>query len=84
MVADPKAMQYILHSSGYNFTKRKDLAIMTEMVVGENALVCAHGTPLSITGLNYSVILNPSTWVLQEKSTNDVGKLRLPRSSALD
>jgi cytochrome P450 len=43
MVADPKALQYILHSSGYNFHKRSDLLKMTEMVAG-NALSCAHGT----------------------------------------
>ncbi|KAF8259373.1 cytochrome P450 [Lactarius quietus] len=43
VVADPKALQYILHSSGYNFPKRKDMLKVTEMVAGEAALVCAHG-----------------------------------------
>jgi hypothetical protein len=46
MVADPKALQYILHSSGYNFPKRKDMMVVTEMVAGKHALVCAHGMPL--------------------------------------
>jgi cytochrome P450 len=43
MVADPKALQYILHTSGYNFHKRRDLLKMTEMVAGKS-LSCAHGT----------------------------------------
>ncbi|KAH9968439.1 cytochrome P450 [Lactifluus volemus] len=41
-VADPKALQYILHTSGYNFHKRRDLLKMTEMVAGKG-LSCAHG-----------------------------------------
>ncbi|SRR6266404_4601898 len=48
MVADPKALRYILHLSGYNFPKIRDVVKLTEMVVG-NGLVCAHGAPLSIT-----------------------------------
>ena len=55
MVADPKALQYILHS-GYNFPKRKDMVIVTEMVAGKNALVCANGKPLPIMG--FTVKLN--------------------------
>ena len=81
MVADPKALQYILHS-GYNFPKRKDMVIVTEMVAGKNALVCAHGKPLPIMG--FTVKLNQSTRVLQEKLTNARGKFRLPRSSPLN
>ncbi|KAH9074981.1 cytochrome P450 [Lactarius deliciosus] len=42
MVADPKALQHILHSSGYNFPKRRDVVKVTEMVAGKG-LVCAHG-----------------------------------------
>ncbi|KAH8995128.1 cytochrome P450 [Lactarius hatsudake] len=42
MVADPKALQHILHSSGYNFPKRRDVVKVTEMVAGRG-LVCAHG-----------------------------------------
>ncbi|KAI0297456.1 cytochrome P450 [Multifurca ochricompacta] len=42
MVADPKALQYILHTSGYNFPKKIDLVKVTEMVTGK-ALSCAHG-----------------------------------------
>ena len=49
MVADPKALQYILHSSGYNFPKRTDMLKVTAMVAGEGALVCSHGTFLSIS-----------------------------------
>lgn len=42
MVADPKALQYILHTSGYNFPKRRDMVKVTELVTG-NALTAAHG-----------------------------------------
>lgn len=47
MVADPKALQYILQSSGYNFPKRTDMLKVTEMVAGTAALACAHGTLLT-------------------------------------
>jgi hypothetical protein len=43
MVADPKALHYILHTSSYDFPKRMDLLKVTEMVTGEAALACAHG-----------------------------------------
>jgi hypothetical protein len=43
MVADPKALHYILHTSSYDFPKRTDMLKVTEMVTGEAALVCAHG-----------------------------------------
>jgi cytochrome P450 len=46
MVADPKALHYILHTSTYNFPKRWDLMKVTEMITGEAALVCAQGTEL--------------------------------------
>jgi hypothetical protein len=42
MVADPKALHYILHTS-YNFPKRTDALKVAEMVTGEAALVCAQG-----------------------------------------
>jgi hypothetical protein len=42
MVADPKALHYILHASGYNFPKTTDMLKVTEMLTGK-ALVCAHG-----------------------------------------
>ncbi|KAI0249650.1 cytochrome P450 [Lactifluus subvellereus] len=42
MVADPKALHYILHTSGYNFYKRIDLLKMTEMLIG-NGLSATHG-----------------------------------------
>jgi hypothetical protein len=42
MVADPKALQYIIHTPGYNFPKRRDMVKVTEMVVGK-ALTCSHG-----------------------------------------
>ena len=47
MVADPKALQYILQSSGYNLPKRRDMLKVTEMVTGNAALVCAHGPLLT-------------------------------------
>ena len=45
MVADPKALNYIFHSSGYNFPKTEELLKVMELVVG-NALVCSHGTEI--------------------------------------
>ena len=63
MVADPKALQYILQSSGYNFPKRRDVVKVTEMVAGKG-LVCAHGTPLFITWNKLLVTLDPPTRVL--------------------
>ncbi|KAH9958826.1 cytochrome P450 [Russula dissimulans] len=42
VVADPKALHYILHTSTYHFPKRKDMLKVTEMVAGKG-LVCAHG-----------------------------------------
>jgi hypothetical protein len=42
MVADPKGLHYILHTSTYDFPKRTDLVKVTEMVIGE-ALARAHG-----------------------------------------
>jgi hypothetical protein len=59
MVADPKALHYILHASGYDFPKTTDMLKVTEMLTGK-ALVCAHGgdhlsfpciSPFAITGL---------------------------------
>jgi hypothetical protein len=48
VVADPKALHYILHTSTYHFPKRRDMLKVTEMVAGKG-LVCAHGTILSFT-----------------------------------
>ena len=47
MVADPKALQYILQSSGYNFPKRRDMRKVMEMLAGTGALACAHGPLLT-------------------------------------
>lgn len=81
MVADPKALQYILHSSGYNFPKRTDLLKITEMVTGKAALVCTHGTIISI---NWNEFHSQSLCVLQEKFTNAREKFWVPCSSPLN
>lgn len=83
MVADPKALQYILHSSGYNFPKRTDMVKVTEMVTGKTALVCAHGTLLTITW-NENFHHSESLRVLQEKYTNAREKFCPPFSSPLN
>jgi hypothetical protein len=35
MVADPKALQYILHTSGYNFPKTPDASHTIRMLTGD-------------------------------------------------
>ncbi len=40
MVADTKALHYILHASGYSFPKRTDMAKVAEMAMGEGSGVC--------------------------------------------
>jgi hypothetical protein len=43
MVADPKALQYILQTSGYRFPKRADARASARMVIGDG-IVYVHGT----------------------------------------
>jgi alkylphenol/PAH-inducible cytochrome P450 monooxygenase len=43
MVADPKALQYILQTSGYRFPKRADARANARMVIGDG-IVYVHGT----------------------------------------
>ncbi|KAH8995436.1 cytochrome P450 [Lactarius akahatsu] len=42
-VADPKALQYILHSSGYHFPKGKEVTQIIELILGQG-VIWAHGT----------------------------------------
>jgi hypothetical protein len=42
MVADPKALQYILHTSGYNFPKSQDASHVIRMLTGDG-VGCTHG-----------------------------------------
>lgn len=35
MVADPKGLQYILHTSGYRFPKRKDIRAIVRFILGD-------------------------------------------------
>jgi hypothetical protein len=35
MVADPKALRYILHTSGYNFPKTPDASHIIRMLTGD-------------------------------------------------
>jgi len=51
MVADPKALHYILHTPGYNFPKRTDILKVTELVTGK-ALVCTHGTEHTLISMH--------------------------------
>jgi len=34
MLADPKALQYICHTSGYHFPKRPDVAMLARLLGG--------------------------------------------------
>lgn len=81
MVADPKALQYILQSSGYNFPKRTDMLKVTEMVAGTAALACVHGPLLT---WNSFLCHFHSRGVLQEKSTNAREKFWPPLFSPLN
>lgn len=42
MVADPKALQYIFHTSGYHFVKTAETLKTTELLLGRG-IVWAHG-----------------------------------------
>ncbi|KAI0263457.1 cytochrome P450 [Gloeopeniophorella convolvens] len=42
MLADPKALQYILHTSGYRFPKRPEVIRFVELLMGKG-LLWAHG-----------------------------------------
>lgn len=42
MVADPKALQYILHTSGYNFPKSPDASHIIRMLTGDG-IGCTQG-----------------------------------------
>jgi hypothetical protein len=41
-LADPKALQYILHTSGYHYPKGPEITQAVEMLVGRG-LIWAHG-----------------------------------------
>ncbi|KAI0263455.1 cytochrome P450 [Gloeopeniophorella convolvens] len=43
MIADPKAAQYILHTSGYHFPKKADQQQNTKMILGEGLVWAPHG-----------------------------------------
>jgi len=43
VVADPKALQYILHTTGYHFVKPKDVLKTIELIFG-GGIVWAHGS----------------------------------------
>ncbi|KAH9955260.1 cytochrome P450 [Russula dissimulans] len=42
-LADPKALQYVLHTSGYHFSKGREITQSIKMTVGQG-LLWAHGT----------------------------------------
>jgi len=80
MVADPKALQYILHTPGYNFPKRRDMVKVTEMVVGK-ALTCSHGA-ISFFYTQLPLVCDKPTMLLfQGKSMNIRGRSWHLRSS---
>ena len=46
MLADPKAFQYILHTSGYRYPKSRDRLQLTRMVAGDG-IIWVNGIKLS-------------------------------------
>ena len=44
MIADPKALQYVLQTSGYRFPKPRDVRAAIRMILGEG-IVYVHGEP---------------------------------------
>ncbi len=56
MLTDPKALQYILHTSGYRFPKRADAVETTRLILGQG-LVWAHGATSLLSSLR-AVTLN--------------------------
>jgi hypothetical protein len=68
VIADPKALRHIFHTSGYNFGKPKDALKMTELVFGKG---------LSwVQGSWFATVLRPqvSEGVIQVKRTNVSGR----------
>jgi hypothetical protein len=56
VVADPKALQYILHTSGYNFPKTPDASHTIRMLTGDG-VGCTKGKSL----------MNLITLILEER-----------------
>jgi hypothetical protein len=73
MVADPKALQYILHTSGYNFPKSPDASHIIRMLTGDG-IGCTQGK--YVTDLIAPV---SDTCHSQERSIGVRGKLWLQR-----
>ncbi|KAA1474653.1 cytochrome P450 [Dentipellis sp. KUC8613] len=63
MLTDPKALQYILHTSGYRFPKRADNVEMIRLFLGQG-LVWAHGE----THQRQRKIMNPAFTAPQLRS----------------
>ncbi|KZV64464.1 cytochrome P450 [Peniophora sp. CONT] len=63
MLADPKALQYVLQTSGYRFPKRQDAQVDIRMIFGEG-IVWAHGEQHQ----RQRKIMNPAFSVPQLKS----------------
>lgn len=45
MLADPKALQYVLQTSGYRFPKRPDARASARVLLGEG-IIWVHGEPV--------------------------------------
>ena len=67
-LVDPKALQYILHTSGYHYPKGKEITQAIKLVLGQG-VVWAHG--LQILELPASIAL---TYAFQARPINARGK----------
>ncbi|KAI0030594.1 cytochrome P450 [Vararia minispora EC-137] len=63
VLADPKALQYVLQTSGYRFPKRRDILASVRMILGEG-IVYVHGEQHN----RHRKIMNPAFSAPQLKS----------------
>lgn len=56
MVADPKALQYILHTSGYNFPKAPDASHIIRMLTGDGVGSTKGKSVMSMSQLDFTRI----------------------------
>jgi len=56
MVADPKALQYMLHTSGYNFPKAPDASHIIRMLTGDGVGSTKGKSVMSISQLDFTRI----------------------------
>lgn len=74
MITDPKALQYILQTSGYGFSKPSEANEMSQITVG-NGILSADGAPLQ----RYQSVHGHSYW--QRATISDTERFCSPDSA---